>query len=147
VAGARRVSLCAPRLADPLRPTLPLFDPFGEPGQVGPGGDEQRCRERLTRPLVPVVAGVEAKGQPGPFGQQIATPGRDLSELGDRGVDVQRFPARVPAGRTGKPFRAACRRWSNRASTDGQPSPREMHADAPGGMAAWVLRALPGDRV
>jgi hypothetical protein len=70
MAHARGVSLCAPRLADPLRPLLPDSDPFREPGQVGPGSDEQRRRERLALPLVPVLAGVKAKRHPCPFGQQ-----------------------------------------------------------------------------
>jgi hypothetical protein len=74
-----RGSLCAHRL--PFRPLLPRFNPFREPRQVGPGSDEQRRRERLMRPLVPVLAGVEAECDPGPFGEQVATVAGDLAQL------------------------------------------------------------------
>jgi hypothetical protein len=77
-----------------LRPLLPHGDPFGEPGQVGPGGDAQGSLERLALPLVRVLACVEAKCDPGPLGQQVAAPVGNLPQLGDRGLDVQRFRLR-----------------------------------------------------
>jgi hypothetical protein len=85
-----RVSHVPLALADPLGSLLPHSDPFREPGQVGAGGDAQSGLERLVLPLVPVVAGVEAKRDPGPFGQQVGAPVRCLPKLRDRSVDVQR---------------------------------------------------------
>jgi hypothetical protein len=94
---------CAPRLAGPLGSLLPNSDPFGEPGQVGTGSDEQRRLKCRPLPLVPVFAGVEAKCYPCPFGEQVATAVRDMPQLGDRGLDVERFPARLPGGCAGDP--------------------------------------------
>jgi hypothetical protein len=86
--------------ADPLRPLLPHGDPFREPGQVGPGGDAQDRLERSARPpAVSRVLVVECQDHSGPFGEQVATAGRDLAQLGERDVDVQRVPARIaPSG-------------------------------------------------
>jgi hypothetical protein len=102
MASARGVSLCARRLTDPFRSLLPHGDPLAEPCQVGAGGDEQRRLERLVLPLVPVLAGVEAEGDPGPFGQQVAAAVGNLPQLGDRGLDVQRLPAYVAANSAGE---------------------------------------------
>jgi hypothetical protein len=86
MASARGISLCAPRLADPLRPLLPHGDPFHEPGQVGPGGDAQGGLERPMRPqAVSFVAIVKRECQPSPLGEQIATTGRDLPQLSHGG--------------------------------------------------------------
>jgi hypothetical protein len=90
--------------ADPLGSLLPHSDPFREPGQVGTCGDEQRGRERLGLPLIPVFPGVEAKGYPGPFREQVAATVRDLLQLGDRA----RRPA-VSGSRTGPRCRRAGR--------------------------------------
>ena len=84
-----------PRLADPFRPLLPHGDPFGEPCQVGTGSDEKRGLECLALPLVPVFAGVEAECDPGPFGQEVGAAVGNLPQLGYRGLDVQRLPARI----------------------------------------------------
>jgi hypothetical protein len=102
LASARGSSLCAPRLADPFCSLLPDRDPFGEPRQVGTGSDEKRGLEGLALPLVPVLAGVETECDPGPFGQQVAAAVGNLSQLGDRGLDVQRLPAYVPANSAGE---------------------------------------------
>jgi hypothetical protein len=102
MASARGVSLCAPRLADPFRSLLPHSDPLGEPRQVGTGRDAQRGLECLALPLVPVLAGVEAKRDPGPFGQQVAAAVRNLPQLGYRGLDVQRLPAHIAANSAGE---------------------------------------------
>jgi hypothetical protein len=89
-------------LADVLRPFLPHGDPFGEPGQVGTGSDDKRGLECLALPLVPVLAGVEAKCHPCPFGQEVAAAVGNLPQLGNRGLDVQRLPAYVPANSAGE---------------------------------------------
>jgi hypothetical protein len=102
MASAREVPLCAPRLADPFRSLLPHSDPLGEPRQVGTGGDAQRGLDRLALPLVPVLAGVEAKCDPGPFGEEVAAAAGNLPQLGDRGLDVQRLPAHVAARGAGE---------------------------------------------
>jgi hypothetical protein len=102
MAHARGVSLFAPRLADPLGSLLPYSDPLGQPGQVSASSDAQGGLERLALPLVPVLAGVEAKCDPGPFGQEIAAAVRDPPQLGDRGLDVDRLPGHVPAGGAGE---------------------------------------------
>jgi hypothetical protein len=86
--GGSRGSLVRLALADPLGSLLPLLDPFREPCQVGTSSYEKRGLERLTRPLVPVLAGVEAECDPGPFGQQVGAADRDLPKLRDRGLDV-----------------------------------------------------------
>jgi hypothetical protein len=44
---ARGDLLCAPRLADPLGSLLPLLDPFGEPGQVGPAAMHRAASSAL----------------------------------------------------------------------------------------------------
>jgi hypothetical protein len=49
----------------------------------------------------PVFAGVEAECQPRPLGQQVTTPAYDLPQLCHRGIDVERFPARVATRRAG----------------------------------------------
>jgi hypothetical protein len=74
--------------ARPLRALLPLDDPFGELGQVCTGSDEQCGLERLGLPLVRVFTGVEAECDPGPRGQQVAAAVGNLSQLGDRGLEV-----------------------------------------------------------
>jgi hypothetical protein len=51
-----------------------------------------------------------ARDHRGPFGEQVAAAVRDLPQLGDRGVDVERFPAHVVArgaGDTGGAVTAA----------------------------------------
>jgi hypothetical protein len=110
LAGACGISL-RPSLADPLRPLLPHGDPFHEPRQVGARGDAQGRLERSARPpAVSRVLVVECQDHPGPFGEQVAAAVRDLPQLGDRGVDVERFPARVAArgaGDTGGAVTAA----------------------------------------
>jgi hypothetical protein len=44
---------------------------------------------------------VESHDHPGPLGQQIAAAASDLPQLGHRGLDVERFPARVAPRRAG----------------------------------------------
>ena len=74
--------------ADPLGPLLPHDDPFDEPRQVGTSSYEKRGLERLGLPLVPVFTGVEAKCDPGLFGQEVAAAVGNLLQLDDRGPDV-----------------------------------------------------------
>ena len=90
-------------LADPFRPPLPFDDPFGQPCQVSPCGDQQRRRERPLRPYtVSLVAAWGAEGQPGLLGEKVTTAVRNLLQLADRGVDVERSAGRVTAGRAGE---------------------------------------------
>jgi len=42
-----------------------------------------------------------ARITPSPCGEQVAAAVRDLAQLGHRGVDVERFTARVAGGRAG----------------------------------------------
>src|SRR5262245_6806366 len=92
-------SPCAPRLAHPFRPPLPLFDPLGEQRQVGTSGDAQR---RLECPVWPqairLVLFTGAEELAGPFGQQIPATVGDHAELSYRSLGIERFLTRVAAG-------------------------------------------------
>jgi hypothetical protein len=52
---------------------------------------------RGHRPSLVLVA--ECQDQPGPFGEQVAATGRDLPQLCDCSLDVERLMARKAAGR------------------------------------------------
>jgi hypothetical protein len=89
--GFGRAGVGGPRsrhLADPLGSLLPHGDPFGEPGQVSARGNAQSRLERSAwPPAVSLVLLAKPEDHPGPFGE--------------RGVDVERFPARMAACRAG----------------------------------------------
>jgi hypothetical protein len=77
-------------------------DPFGEPGDICAGLDQQRGLSGLAWPLaVSLVAVAEAEDQPGLFGEQVAPAGSDLPQLGDR-RDVDMVATRVSGSRTGE---------------------------------------------
>jgi hypothetical protein len=62
---------------------------------------------------------VEREDHPGPFGEQVAATVRDLPQLRERRVDVERVSARMPAGGAWKPGRDDAV-WVEPAAGDGR---------------------------
>jgi hypothetical protein len=93
-AGAGGVGLWPAPAGSPLCPSSSAA--FPKPCQVGASGNTQGRLDCLAwPPAVALVLVAEAENHASPFGEQVPATVRDLPQLCHRGVDVERFPARV----------------------------------------------------